>query len=338
LLESFAFRRAVCGLQTRGYWNLFAGVANRLQDAKPLDRLAALLHSQSDHNRYPGDEEFARDLAARDVYSMRACHYLLDRLENHETKELTPTATLTIEHVMPQTAKLRAEWREMLGADWKTVHATWVHRLGNLTLTGYNSTYQDRPFGEKKAIPEGFDSSSVRLNKYMRDRTTWTAADIEQRGVMLAERATKIWPPLVVSGEALQLARQDDLRARAAKRSIAAIAMSDVARALFESLRQRVLALDPAVIEVPESHSVVYHAADGDYFMEILPRKQRLLMLLNLELAECEAQDANLRDSSSKKFLAHATQDGGLIYRLHDATDLDAAMLPVRQAYELAAR
>ena len=50
----------------------------------------------------------------------------------------------------------------MLGDDWEDKHRTWLHRLGNLTLTAYNSSYSNRPFLEKKTIEGGFEQSSVR--------------------------------------------------------------------------------------------------------------------------------------------------------------------------------
>jgi hypothetical protein len=65
---------------------------------------------------------------------MRSCNYLLDRLEN-DSKEKIDTSTFTIEHVMPQNEDLCPEWQAMLGTEWKTVQETWLHRLGNLTLT-----------------------------------------------------------------------------------------------------------------------------------------------------------------------------------------------------------
>ena len=46
---------------------------------------------------------------------------------------------LTIEHVMPQT--LTQEWKESLGDDWELVHNKYLHTIGNLTLTAYNSDY-----------------------------------------------------------------------------------------------------------------------------------------------------------------------------------------------------
>ena len=61
-------------------------------------------------------------------------------------------------------------------------------RLGNLTLTGYNSKYSDRPFAEKKTISGGFEESSVRLNKYIREQAQWTPVQMKDRGKLLAQR------------------------------------------------------------------------------------------------------------------------------------------------------
>ena len=70
----------------------------------------------------------------------------------------------------------------MLGEDWQDIQSVWLHRLGNLTLTGYNSTYSDRPFRDKKTIRGGFEESSVRLNKLYENkfngqRSRWSSAE-----------------------------------------------------------------------------------------------------------------------------------------------------------------
>jgi uncharacterized protein with ParB-like and HNH nuclease domain len=186
MLESYVFRRSVCGLQSRGYWQLFSSLAYRIKEANPLESLGALLHAQREGNRFPKDEEFTVELERRDVYNMRTCHYLLDRLENHASKEPTKTDDYTIEHVMPQNEKMPQAWRDMLGPEWSTTQKTWIHRLGNLTLTGYNSEYSDRSFDEKKTIKGGFNDSSVRLNKYIREQSKWSVSEMEARGKELA--------------------------------------------------------------------------------------------------------------------------------------------------------
>ena len=91
----------------------------------------------------------------------------------------------------------------MLGNEWNQVQRDWLHRLGNLTLTGYNSTYSDRPFDEKKSMPGGFSESAVRLNRFVREQPVWTAEQIRERGECLANQALKIWPALKVEQEVI---------------------------------------------------------------------------------------------------------------------------------------
>ncbi len=62
--------------------------------------------------------------------------------------------------------------------------------------------------------------------------------------------------------------------------------MSDKARALFESLRHQVKEIDDGVLEVAESKSVSYHGPV--FFLEVLPRKHRLTLLLPLDFNEVE--------------------------------------------------
>ena len=84
----------------------------------------------------------------------------------------------TIEHVMPQNPNLSHEWQEMLGEGWVEVQGKYLHTLGNLTLTGYNSELSDRPFQEKKSMEGGFDDSPIRLNSYLRRISSWNEEQI----------------------------------------------------------------------------------------------------------------------------------------------------------------
>ena len=102
------------------------------------------------YRRFPSDEEFHRDLQTRDLYNFRSRSYWLRRFENHGRKERVPVDEYTIEHIMPQNEALPAAWQTELGPEWQRVQETWLHTLGNLTLTGYNSEYSDRPFAEKR--------------------------------------------------------------------------------------------------------------------------------------------------------------------------------------------
>lgn len=337
LLESYVLRRSVCGMQTRGYWQVFASIAYRLDQEKPLTSLKAQLHRlHAGSYRFPRNDEFRDELTKRDLYSMRNCQFVLERLENHGTKEPTSIAGLSVEHIMPQSENLPAEWKKMLGPEWKNVHQTWLHRLGNLTLTAYNSTYSNRPFEEKKSIAGGFSESAVRLNKYVREQERWTAVEIEARGESLADRALQVWPELTVSAETMKLAVRDDLTTKAAGQKVESVAMTPEARSLFDAIRPLLLAVDDGVIEVPAPKSVAYHAANGEFFLEVLPRKHRLIILLNLDAAEAEYQDEFLVDASEFKFIVNAQHDGGAFYQFSSTEQMDAVLQLGRQAHGFA--
>ena len=129
----------------------------------------------------------------RDVYNFRVPKYLLRKLENYErTKEPINVENYTIEHVMPQ--DLTEVWQQDLGEDSRQIHDRWLHTIGNLTLTGYNSEYKNLSFKEKRDMPEkGFRTSPLYLNERLARSEKWNEAAILERGEELAEKALKIW-------------------------------------------------------------------------------------------------------------------------------------------------
>lgn len=51
----------------------------------------------------------------------------------------------TIEHIMPQNKNPLQEWKDALGENWQEVQKIYLHTIGNLTLTAYNSEMSDKP-------------------------------------------------------------------------------------------------------------------------------------------------------------------------------------------------
>ncbi len=270
----------------------------------------------------------------RDLYGRRVCFDLLDRLENHGNREPTDTSRYSIEHVMPQNEQLPREWQEMLGEQWPEVHRQWLHRLGNLTLTGYNSVYSDRPFSEKKTIAGGFADSSVRLNRFIRESRVWTAAKLEQRGKDLAHRALSIWPPLVVDSVLIDAAKQEEMRNLARRRDVASVEMSSRARELFDLIRTNIQDIDEDIIELAEQKSVSYHGPA--FFLEVLMRKHDINLLLALDFNEVEDPAGVALDASQRKFFVCAAHDGGVNIIIREPADVDKAMPLVRQAHAVA--
>lgn len=206
LVESYVFRRAVCSIPTQSHNNTFAKLArdaglDKVSDpANYVQAIADVLIRLETYRRFPGDEEFAFELRTRDSYHTRTVRFLLDKLENWDRHEkIALSDRISVEHILPQGEDLHPQWRAMLGPNWQTVQASHVHTLGNLTLTGYNSSYSARPFLEKRDLVAGgtdigFKASPYRLNENVRDRDTWDAQAIEERGHALSQRALKIWP------------------------------------------------------------------------------------------------------------------------------------------------
>jgi uncharacterized protein with ParB-like and HNH nuclease domain/predicted transport protein len=331
LLESFVFRRSVCDMQTRSLGQIFASIAHRITDTQPLLSLKVALYRQGKKRRFPSDVEFREALEKRDLYDMRTCFYLLDRLENF-SKERIDTSRFTIEHVMPQNEELRPEWRQMLGWDWRNVQETWLHRLGNLTLTGYNSTYSDRPFLEKKVIPGGFNESPLRLNRLLREQSVWDAESIKKRGEDLADKALAVWRPLVVDPIAVKQRELEEHKAIAAGFSVQSIEMEATTRMLLDQLRPLVQTLGEDIVELPNNRTVVYRVLD--FFVEVIPRKQRLMLLLNLDFADCDDPTGNSRDATDSTFIPGASESGGVLYSIDSTDDLAGAISLVRQAYQ----
>ena len=58
-------------------------IAYKIRDAAPLQSLKVALYRGGKKRRFPSDTEFRDALETRDVYAMRSCAHLLDRLETH---------------------------------------------------------------------------------------------------------------------------------------------------------------------------------------------------------------------------------------------------------------
>jgi hypothetical protein len=101
--------------------------------------------------------------------------HLLDSLEIMTPRSRRTPGAIRSNTSCPRTNGCRSHGVSMLGEKWREVHRSWLNRPGNLTLTGYNSEYQDHSFDEKKTIKGGFSESAVRLNKFVREQPVWTA-------------------------------------------------------------------------------------------------------------------------------------------------------------------
>jgi hypothetical protein len=333
LIESYMLRRAVLGAQNKGYSLEFAKVAYRIDDAQPLASLRAALARMPAAYAFPEDQEFIRALLEGDLYHKRVCFHLLDGLENRDRNEQSDTSAYSIEHVIPQNERLSEEWRTMLGPDWKRVQQTWLHRLGNLTLTGYNSTYSDKFLEEKQTIPNGFRQSPIRISEDLRTTPVWGPAEMQARGEKLAGRAVAIWPALKADTQMIRAMAQEELRAKAAQRRVDSVTMGADALKIFSALSDRIRTAFPEVIEMPETKSVSYH--DPEFFVELIPRAHGLGVLIGIDYNEVEEPDELVQDATTYKFVGNANYPGGVLMILRTLEQADQAMRVITQARSL---
>ena len=148
LIDSYLVRSYVCGT-LKGGNRFFPELIKRIDEKRYAESVEEALMPRAMTRRFPSDETFRNQLEHFPLYMSRAvCKYVLFRLEHGRGKEQMEWDDIQIEHVMPQT--LDEGWRADLGAGWRETHERYVHTIGNLTLTGYNSELGNKIFAEKR--------------------------------------------------------------------------------------------------------------------------------------------------------------------------------------------
>jgi uncharacterized protein with ParB-like and HNH nuclease domain len=104
LVESYVFRRAICGINPNSLNKTFATLTKALKKDRYLESIQAHLLLLPSYRRFPKNDEFFRDIQSRDLYNFRSRSYWLRRLENYGRKERVLIDEYTIEHILPQNA------------------------------------------------------------------------------------------------------------------------------------------------------------------------------------------------------------------------------------------
>lgn len=208
LIATYVVRRSVCNVQGGALSMTMASIYSELCEKyknmffiDTYKKVAAKIVSINTNAYLPNDQKFEEEFTRRDMYNSKLRRYILNRLElSGQSKEIVNLDSLTIEHIMPYT--LNKEWKTYLNMkDVKEFHEEYKNRIGNLTLTAYNSEMKQKLFEAKKCHS---DFSRLYLNKYFTNIKIWNKKAIEERGKALFLEAKKLWPyPNVVPEESL---------------------------------------------------------------------------------------------------------------------------------------
>lgn len=329
LVESYVFRRAICSIPTNSLNKTFATFGRALKKDHYLESIKAHFMTLPSYRRFPDDEEFKRELKVRDLYNFPRRSYWLRRMENFGRKERVPVAEYTIEHILPQNRELSVEWRTALGPDWERIQETWLHTLGNLTLTGYNSEYSDHSFAHKRDMEGGFKGSPLRLNEKLGEIETWNEAAIQERAERLARLAVKVWPAPTLPPATLAIHSKEAERPHGyTVEDHSYLSASSPMRPLFDALRKQILSLDPVVTEEVLKLYVAYKAETN--FVDVIAQTKRLMLMLNMPFHEVIDPKGLCKDVSA----IGRWGNGDVEISISTLDELPYAMGLIRQAFE----
>ena len=329
LIEAYIFRRAVCSIPTNSMNKTFANFSKSIDKNRYFESIQAHFLLLPSYRRFPRDDEFRREIKTRDLYNFRIRSYWLRRLENAGRKERVSVDEYTIEHILPQNPELPAEWRRALGDGWQAVQEEFLHTLGNLTLTGYNAEYSDRPFAEKRDMKGGFRDSPLKLNEGLGQLEDWNIETIRARASRLADQAVALWSAPALSDTALDAYRpktqsrggysiEDHERLRSPK-----------IRPIFEALRSEILALDPCVTEEFLKLYVAYKAETN--FVDLIAQNHRIRLSLNMAFADINDPRGICEDVTGKGRWGN----GDVSVFVDSLDDIPYIMGLIRQSLEL---
>ncbi|GAA7474327.1 DUF262 and DUF1524 domain-containing protein [Helicobacter pylori] len=327
LTESYLVRRAVCGFGTNGLNKIFASFTRHIQKNEYFESLEGHFGSLIKEQRFPGDDEFKNSFTTKelcDSNKTEKARYYLERLENFDdTKEPVNTKECTTEHIMPK--KLDEKWKKDLGQDYERIHTQYLHTIGNLTLTGYNSKYSNKSFQEKRDMEKGFKQSPLKLNQGLKDLESFGEEEIKKRANDLADWALKIWTYPKLDAETLEkykpkkekkvydLSSYDDFSSRS--------------RELFDILQKEIKALD----EITEKFNKKYISYMFDTnFVDIVPLKNGLKLYLNMKFHELQDEKNLASDMTNKGHLGN----GDIEVKLETKENIPYCLGLIKQALE----
>ncbi len=223
-LYSYGMRRTICQCPTNSLNGAFITLLKDLNMNRSANSFVKTITSTEGNpftyaQRFPTDEEMVAHLKTSQFYMDKVhARKILDLLEQYFNKDYAHNDKHSIEHVMPETIeshdslfarsdlsdeiKEMKDWAKDLGEGWEETYSKYTHTIGNLTLTGYNSEYQNYRFKYKLDMQEdaedgkkyGYRYSPINLTTSIAQKTKWGESEIIERSEYLATILTKIWP------------------------------------------------------------------------------------------------------------------------------------------------
>ena len=178
-IRTYLIRRRILGL-TQGENKYIVTLSKEIDSiSKGTVSMLELLTNISYRLRLPNDNEMKAALTSINFYEglKHYSKFILGKIEESNTKVSVDfrDKKITIEHIMPQT--LGNSWKEELGYNSNELHGNYLHNIGNLILTEFNSEIGNKSFEEKK---RKLKESSLNYRLDVIARNTWNEESIKE--------------------------------------------------------------------------------------------------------------------------------------------------------------
>jgi uncharacterized protein with ParB-like and HNH nuclease domain len=200
LIVFFVHRNLTDYPSTRDLTSIFMDVILKIENSEKNElSVYKIIHTVL--SSFCEDVEFEKKLRGN-LYkeNVDAARFLLCSLSEHEMTletytnlwERTQSGVYrwTIEHIFPEGDNIPQSWVDMIADGDKSLANDYLqkytHTIGNLTLTGYNSTLSNLPFDAKRDRKDkngkyvGY-KNGLSLNSKLAEKESWRIQDIEER-------------------------------------------------------------------------------------------------------------------------------------------------------------
>ena len=217
LLAKYFVRRNITDYpNTRDLTRIFMDIISKIEESRSVgnDVMSLIVDVLSTPTNCASDEQFRRSLEG-DVYkdNVGATRYILCKLAESAMTQETWTDlwrrtdkkvfVWTIEHIFPEGKNIPQCWVDMIaGGDRQLANKyleEYTHKIGNLTVTGYNSTLGNKSFEEKRDRKSkdgqrfiGY-KNGLEINREIATKDEWTIEDIKSRTTALVDELMKVY-------------------------------------------------------------------------------------------------------------------------------------------------
>lgn len=213
LVKYFIRRNITDFPNTRNLDQIFIDLIEKIEEDGGVASAEFIIEWLSNKERMSSRELFEEKLRG-DLYELNvdATRFILSKIEESKStnehfkdfwaRDNSDKLIWTIEHIFPEGKNIPTDWIEMIADGDKEkaekIQVKLVHKIGNLTLTGFNQNLSNFDFMVKRDRKNKDDNfigykNGLYLNEDLKDKETWLEKDIEERTNKLVSVALDIF-------------------------------------------------------------------------------------------------------------------------------------------------